>query len=365
MSNERISSIPPPKQCTVLVTGGAGFIGSSVIRCLVAKGYKSIINVDALTYAGNLITVEKEAAYSGYRFEQADICDEDRMRWIFNHYQPNAVMHLAAESHVDRSIDGPAQFIETNIKGTFNLLELVREASERRESDQSDIRFHHISTDEVYGSLGGEGYFLEDSRYQPNSPYSASKAASDHLVRAWGETFGLNIVVSNCSNNYGPYQYPEKLIPVVIHRALNGERIPVYGKGENVRDWLFVDDHARALELVMRTGTAGRTYNIGGDSEKTNLEVVESICDILDEIQPAASGPHRDLISFVTDRPGHDFRYAIDATRVKSELGWSPSESFSSGLRKTIEWYLDNKAWVESVGGQSAASRRQGLGGAS
>jgi dTDP-glucose 4,6-dehydratase len=358
------SSLPEPQDCSVLVTGGAGFIGSAVIRALVAKGYKAVINVDALTYAGNLLTLEKECTYPGYQFEHADICDRDQMRTIFDRYQPDAVMHLAAESHVDRSIDGPAQFIETNIKGTFNLLELVRELDAGRSTDALKTRFHHVSTDEVYGSLGADGYFLEESRYQPNSPYSASKAASDHLVRAWGETFGLNIVVSNCSNNYGPYQYPEKLIPVVIHRALNGDAIPVYGRGENIRDWLFVDDHAQALERVMRSGESGRTYNIGGDSEKTNLEVVEEICRILDDLKPRPRGSHRDLIEFVTDRPGHDFRYAIDASRVKAELGWTAQENFSSGIRKTIQWYLDNAHWVKAVGGSASAARRQGLRGA-
>ena len=271
-------------------------------------------------------------------------------------------MHLAAESHVDRSIDGPGLFIETNVKGTYNLLELVREESTSQKSGRRQIRFHHISTDEVYGSLGEQGLFVEDSPYQPNSPYSASKAASDHLVRAWGETFGVDIVVSNCSNNYGPYQYPEKLIPVVIHRALDEEPIPVYGKGDNVRDWLFVDDHARALVTVMQSGENGRTYNIGGDSERTNLEVVHGICNVLDQLRPRAQGSYSSLIEFVTDRPGHDFRYAIDATRIKTELDWSAKETFESGLHQTVSWYLRNQEWVASVGGDGASSLRRGLG---
>ncbi len=351
-----------PDQNCILVTGGAGFIGSAVIRHLIEKNVKKIVNVDALTYAGNLSTLSGQSQYDGYVFEQVNICDQDALRDVIKRHQPDAIMHLAAESHVDRSIDGPGLFIETNVKGTYNLLELVREERTSQKSGRRQIRFHHISTDEVYGSLGEQGLFVEDSPYQPNSPYSASKAASDHLVRAWGETFGVDIVVSNCSNNYGPYQYPEKLIPVVIHRALDEEPIPVYGKGDNVRDWLFVDDHARALVTVMQSGENGRTYNIGGDSERTNLEVVHGICNVLDQIRPREQGSYSSLIEFVTDRPGHDFRYAIDATRIKTELGWSAKETFESGLHETVSWYLNNQEWVVSVGGDGASSLRRGLG---
>ena len=359
--------LPEPNQCCVMVTGGAGFIGSAVIRQLIADKYAAIINVDVLTYAGNESTLIKESAYPGYRHEKTDIRDAGAMRELVDRYRPDAIMHLAAESHVDRSIDGPGDFINTNIHGTYNLLEAVRSEDERRAAESGPqaarIRFHHISTDEVFGSLGAAGLFHEDSSYQPNSPYSASKAASDHLVRAWGETFGINAVVSNCSNNYGPYQYPEKLIPVVIHQAMAGNPIPVYGKGDNIRDWLYVDDHARALVMVMSRGQSGRTYNIGGDAERTNLEVVETICRELDGISPRTEGRYSDLIAFVKDRPGHDFRYAIDASRIKNELGWRPQERFESGIQRTIEWYLNNQQWVEEVGGKQSASTRLGLGG--
>lgn len=350
-----------------MVTGGSGFIGSAVIRRLVAEQYAQIINIDILTYAGNEATLINEAHYPGYEHEKADIRDAQAMQQLVNQYRPDAIMHLAAESHVDRSIDGPGDFISTNIQGTYNLLEAVRAEDERRllltGQGPRRVRFHHISTDEVYGTLGATGYFNEESPYQPNSPYSASKAASDHLVRAWAETFGTDAVVSNCSNNYGPYQYPEKLIPVVIHRAIAGDAIPVYGKGDNVRDWLFVDDHATALVAVMCQGERGRTYNIGGDSERTNLEVVETICRVLDELVPREVGTYSDLISFVQDRPGHDFRYAIDATRIKSELGWHPREKFETGIRRTIEWYLGNQDWVDAVGGMHSTTKRLGLGG--
>lgn len=350
-----------------MVTGGSGFIGSAVIRRLVAEQYAQIVNIDILTYAGNEATLINEADYPGYKHEKADIRDAQALRSLVNDYQPDAIMHLAAESHVDRSIDGPGEFINTNIQGTYNLLETVRAEDENRlqlaDQGRRRIRFHHISTDEVYGTLGATGYFHEESPYQPNSPYSASKAASDHLVRAWAETFGTDIVVSNCSNNYGPYQYPEKLIPVVIHRALAEDAIPVYGKGDNVRDWLFVDDHATALLAVMSRGKSGRTYNIGGDSERTNLEVVETICRVLDDISPREAGVYADLIEFVQDRPGHDFRYAINAARIKAELGWHPQVMFENGIRRTIEWYLYNQGWVDTVGGAAATKTRLGLGG--
>ena len=350
-----------------MVTGGSGFIGSAVIRRLVAEQYAQIVNIDILTYAGNEATLINEAHYPGYKHEKADIRDAQALRSLVNDYQPDAIMHLAAESHVDRSIDGPGEFINTNIQGTYNLLESVRAEDEKRlqlaDQGRRRIRFHHISTDEVYGTLGATGYFHEESPYQPNSPYSASKAASDHLVRAWAETFGTDIVVSNCSNNYGPYQYPEKLIPVVIHRALAEDAIPVYGEGDNVRDWLFVDDHATALLAVMSRGKSGRTYNIGGDSERTNLEVVETICRVLDDISPREAGVYADLIEFVQDRPGHDFRYAINAARIKAELGWHPQVMFENGIRRTIEWYLDNQGWVDTVGGAAATKTRLGLGG--
>ena len=351
---------------TILVTGGAGFIGSAVIRHLLAEHDFEVVNVDALTYAGNLATVEKEAKHPRYRFEQVDIRDQGALRALFDRYRPRAVMHLAAESHVDRSIDGPADFIQTNIVGTYHLLEEARRYHRALEgADRERFRFHHISTDEVFGSLGDEGLFTEDSPYQPNSPYSASKAASDHLVRAWHETFGLPTVLSNCSNNYGPYQYPEKLIPVIISRVLAGAPIPVYGSGRNVRDWLYVDDHARALVMIMLAGEAGRSYNVGGNAERTNLEVVETVCGILDELQPAAGGrPHASLIEHVADRPGHDHRYAIDARRIRDELGWEPAESFDSGMRKTVEWYLDNQAWVETVMAGKYAGERLGKGAA-
>ena len=359
--------LPAPKDCCVMVTGGAGFIGSAVIRRLIADRYASIINVDILTYAGNESTVAEESGYPGYRHERVDIRHAREIRELVHQYRPDAVMHLAAESHVDRSIDGPEEFISTNIHGTYNLLEAVR-AEDQERALQSNartrkVRFHHISTDEVFGSLGATGRFHEDSPYQPNSPYSASKAASDHLVRAWGETFGIDVVMSNCSNNYGPYQYPEKLIPVVIHQAMAGNPIPVYGKGDNIRDWLYVDDHAKALVLVMSQGESGRTYNIGGDAEKTNLEVVETICRELDTAVPRPEGSYLELISFVKDRPGHDFRYAIDASRIKDELGWQPEEWFESGIRRTIDWYLNNQKWVEEVGGKQSAEKRLGLGG--
>ncbi|MDE2311226.1 MAG: dTDP-glucose 4,6-dehydratase [Betaproteobacteria bacterium] len=333
----------------ILITGGAGFIGSAVIRQLIAETAVTVINVDKLTYAGNLQSLSSVADDPRYRFERVDICDAAEVARLFREHQPDAVMHLAAESHVDRSISGPAAFIETNIVGTYTLLEAAREywsglPAERK----SAFRFHHISTDEVYGSLGDTGFFTEDTAYQPNSPYSASKASSDHLVRAWHHTYGLPVITTNCSNNYGPYQFPEKLIPLMILNACNGKPLPIYGKGDHIRDWLYVDDHARALRLVLEQGRLGETYNIGGWNEKTNLEVVQAICAILDELHPQGK-PHTALITYVQDRPGHDRRYAIDASKIASELGWKPLETFATGLRKTVAWYLANTAWTDAV----------------
>ncbi len=336
---------------TILVTGGAGFIGSAVIRRLLSHGDAVVVNIDKLTYAGHLETLANESTNPRYRFAQVDICDAAAINGLFAEYRPRAIMHLAAESHVDRSIDGPADFIETNIVGTYNLLEAARNyLSGLDAADAVKFRFHHISTDEVFGSLGDEGLFTEDSPYQPNSPYSASKASSDHLVRAWHETFGLPVVLSNCSNNYGPYQFPEKLIPVIIAKALAGQPIPVYGNGLNVRDWLYVDDHAAALVTVMERGELGRSYNVGGNEERANIDVVKTVCGILDALRPASDGSgYAELITFVTDRPGHDHRYAIDASRIRDELGWLPSETFASGMEKTVRWYLDNQDWCAAV----------------
>jgi len=336
---------------TVFVTGAAGFIGSAVARHLLDDHDDTVVNIDCLTYAGNAATFDSHLDHPRYHFERTDIRSREALDTLFAKYQPRAIMHLAAESHVDRSIDGPRDFIDTNIIGTYNLLEAARHYRLRLdESDQAAFRFHHISTDEVFGSLGDEGLFTETSPYEPSSPYSASKAASDHLVRAWFETYGLPVVLSNCSNNYGPYQYPEKLIPVIISKVLKGEAIPVYGSGKNVRDWLYVDDHARALVHIMNTGEKGRSYNVGGNEERNNIEVVAAVCSILDSLRPAADKrPHAELIEYVADRPGHDFRYAIDATRIKEELGWEPQETFDSGMRKTVEWYLDNQVWVNTV----------------
>ncbi len=344
----------------ILVTGGAGFIGSAVIRRAIADGH-SVVNVDALTYAACLDNVASVADASGYAFEQADIRDAAAMVAIFDRHKPDAVMHLAAESHVDRSIDGPAAFIDTNITGTYVLLEAAR-AYWMKAGQPERFRFHHISTDEVFGSLGATGFFTEDNPYKPNSPYSASKAGSDHLVRAWHETYGLPVVLTNCSNNYGPYQFPEKLIPVVILNALSGKPIPIYGAGDNVRDWLHVDDHAEALLLVLEKGKLGRSYNIGGENEMTNLDLVKMLCAILDRLKPGKT-PYADLIRFVTDRPGHDRRYAIDPTRIREELNWRPSYTPQTGLEQTVQWYLDNDAWLAALQDRSGVGERLGVSG--
>ena len=341
------SAQPTP---TLLVTGGAGFIGSAVVRRLVSAGQYRVVNVDKLTYAGNLDSVAEVARAPGYRFERADICDRAALERVFRECRPAAVMHLAAESHVDRSIAGADDFIESNIRGTFCLLEVARGYWGALEAPaRAAFRFHQVSTDEVYGTLGAEGLFRESDPYQPNSPYAASKAAADHLARAWHHTYGLPVVTSNCSNNYGPYQFPEKLIPLMILNALSGEPLPVYGRGDNVRDWLYVEDHAEALQAVLERGRVGESYNIGGHCERTNLEVVHAICSLLDELRPDPAGPRARLLRFVADRPGHDQRYAIDASKVSAELHWSPRETFDSGLRKTVQWYLDHPGWVERV----------------
>lgn len=330
----------------VLVTGGAGFIGSAVCRYLVKEKGISVLNVDKLTYAGNTESLKEISGSPLYRFAQADICDRETIAALFADFQPDAVMHLAAESHVDRSIDGPAAFIETNIVGTYNMLACARDYwSELSNGQKQAFRFHHISTDEVYGSLGPEGLFTETTPYDPRSPYSASKASSDHLVMAWHHTYGLPTIITNCSNNYGPYHFPEKLIPLVILNALDQKLLPIYGKGDNIRDWLYVGDHARALVLAVEKGIPGETYNVGGRNERTNLEVVQTICRILDKLKPRENGVYTDLITFVADRPGHDQRYAIDATKLETELGWKALEDFDTGIRKTVQWYLDNEWW--------------------
>ncbi len=338
----------------ILVTGGAGFIGSAVVRMLLADTSYSVVNVDKLTYAGNLESIPGAELNPKYVFEQADVCDASEIKKILERHKPNLVMHLAAESHVDRSIDGPEQFIQTNIFGTFTLLQQCRAYYQGLDMrDQERFRFHHISTDEVFGDLVSSGeFFAEDTPYAPSSPYSASKAASDHLVRAWGRTYGLPIVITNCSNNYGPFHFPEKLIPHVILSCLQGKKIPVYGDGSQIRDWLFVEDHARALIKVCTEGMVGETYNIGGHNEKSNLEVVQVICEILQELRPSAYlglEKYSDLITFVKDRPGHDLRYAVDASKIHKDLKWLPQETFESGLRKTIDWYLDNEIWWSRV----------------
>lgn len=352
---------------TVLVTGGAGFIGSALVRHLIQNTEYRVVNVDKLTYAGNLESLLPVSSDPRYVFEQVDICDAAEVERLFREYDPVGVIHLAAESHVDRSIDGPGAFIQTNVVGTYVLLEAARAHWGTLEGAEADeFRFLHVSTDEVYGSLGREGFFVETTPYSPRSPYSSSKAASDHLARAWHHTYGLPVLVTNCSNNYGPYQFPEKLIPVVILNALAGRPVPVYGKGDNVRDWLYVDDHARALLRVFEEGRVGETYNIGGHNERSNLEVVRTICSLLDELveEPAVEGSHADLITFVTDRPGHDWRYAIDAGKIERELGWVPEETFETGLRRTVEWYLENQEWCQRILSGEYRLERLGLAGA-
>jgi len=351
-----------------LVTGGAGFIGSAVIRELIANTEHHVVNLDKLTYAGNLESLAQVEGHQRYHFVQADICDAAAVQAIFDEHQPDVVMHLAAESHVDRSIDGPAAFIQTNLMGTSVLLEAARRywkaLQETNQEKAQAFRFHHISTDEVYGDLEGpDGLFTEETPYAPSSPYSASKASSDHLVRAWQRTFGMPTLITNCSNNYGPYHFPEKLIPLMILNGLAGKALPVYGDGQQVRDWLYVEDHARALVKVATSGEVGETYNIGGHNEKTNLEVVQTLCDLLQELAPKqTAGHYRDQITFVADRPGHDIRYAIDAGKIERELGWTPDETFETGLKKTVQWYLDNEAWWKRVQDGSYQGQRLGVG---
>jgi dTDP-glucose 4,6-dehydratase len=347
----------------ILVTGGAGFIGSAVIRHIIQNTNDQVLNIDKLTYAGNLESLKKIDQSRNYQFKQIDICDREQITAVIAEFQPNAIMHLAAESHVDRSIDGPAAFIQTNIFGTYTLLEATRKYWISLEAEaRQKFRFHHISTDEVYGDLEGTtALFTETTSYSPSSPYSASKASSDHLVRAWYRTYGLPVLVTNCSNNYGPYHFPEKLIPLVILNALDVKPLPVYGNGQQIRDWLFVEDHACALYKVVTEGLVGETYNIGGHNEKQNIEVVKTICKILDELKPQESGQsYESLINFVKDRPGHDLRYAIDATKIKNELGWTPTETFETGIRKTVEWYLNNLEWCRRV--QDGSYQRERLG---
>ncbi|MCG0013215.1 dTDP-glucose 4,6-dehydratase [Vibrio parahaemolyticus] len=351
----------------ILVSGGAGFIGSAVVRHIIRDTQDSVVNLDKLTYAGNLESLVDVADSDRYYFEQVDICDRTELDRVFSEHQPDMVMHLAAESHVDRSIDGPAAFIETNVMGTYHLLEAARQYwSNLEEADQSAFRFHHISTDEVYGDLEGtDDLFTETTSYAPSSPYSASKASSDHLVRAWQRTYGLPTLVTNCSNNYGPYHFPEKLIPLMILNALDGKPLPVYGDGMQIRDWLFVEDHARALYKVVTEGEIGETYNIGGHNEKANIEVVKTICALLEELRPdkpAGVESYESLITYVKDRPGHDVRYAIDATKIAQELNWTPEETFESGIRKTVEWYLNNPQWWQRVLDGSYSLERLGAG---
>jgi len=347
----------------VFVTGGAGFIGSALIRHLIANSPHEVLNLDKLTYAGVLESLDEVADDPRYRFVRGDICDGPLVRSLLAEFQPDVIAHLAAESHVDRSIDGPADFIDTNIVGTFSMLEQALDYWRGLDPErQKSFRFHHISTDEVFGSLGIEGHFTEETPYDPRSPYSASKAASDHLVRAWGHTFGLPVLVTNCSNNYGPYHFPEKLIPLVIIRALGGQELPVYGDGSNVRDWLFVEDHARALATVFEKGEPGETYNVGGNSERKNIEVVRAICAALDRRQPRADGAsYAEQIRFVPDRPGHDQRYAIDASKIRDELGWEPQVTFEEGIDRTVDWYLERRDWWEPILARRYDTGRLGL----
>lgn len=344
----------------ILVTGGAGFIGSALVRHLLTDTDHHVLNFDKLTYAGSLSTVASVASSERYQFVKGDICDAAVLRQTITDFRPDIITHLAAESHVDRSIDGPGAFIETNIVGTYTLLSVARDYWSGLEDGAKNLfRFHHISTDEVYGSLGDTGLFTEDTPYDPRSPYSASKAGSDHLVSAWGHTFGLPVLITNCSNNYGPFHFPEKLIPLMIAKALSGECLPIYGKGDQIRDWLFVDDHVRALRLVFERGEPGRTYNVGGNNEKQNIEVVRAVCAILDDLRPRANGrSYAAQITSVADRPGHDRRYAIDATRIRTELDWKPQETFDSGIAKTVRWYLDNESWWQPLIAAKAAERR-------
>jgi dTDP-glucose 4,6-dehydratase len=347
---------------TILVTGGAGFIGGNFVHHLISRNAVKVINLDLLTYAGNLNTLGSLRGHPRHVFIQGDIGNKELITQIFTEYKPDAIVHFAAESHVDRSIDGPTTFIQTNVIGTFNLLECAKNYWANLDAEAKHrFRFLHVSTDEVYGSLGATGRFTEHTPYAPNSPYSASKAASDHLVRAWHHTYGLPVLTTNCSNNYGPYQFPEKLIPLCIHKALSGQLLPIYGDGSNIRDWLYVEDHCRAIMRVLETGRPGQVYNVGGNSERTNLQVIDNLCKLLDELVPTSPFcPHAQLKTFVTDRPGHDQRYAIDATKLSSELDWQPVETFDTGMRRTVQWYLDNKHWVQQVMDGSYRGERLG-----